>query len=256
MTTAGIVTERDGAVLHLSLDRPEARNALTGRMYDTLREALQAAATDPEIAVVLLSGTGGTFCAGNDISGLSVVRTLPKEERPGYRFMRALLDFPKPVVAAVTGNVVGIGVTMLLHCDLIYAGEGARFRMPFAQLGLVPEFASSFLLPRMSGHARAAEWLLLGEAFGAREAFDIGLATAVVPDDAAIVRAHGAAARLAALPAEAVQLSKKLMRAPVAERLATILDIEMELLGERMASAETQALIAQAVKPGERNRRA
>lgn len=235
---------RDGPVMHLRLHRPAARNALTATMYDGLRGALAEAAESDGIAVVLLSGAGRDFCAGNDRAGFAAVRDLPLAERPGYQFMRALAAFPKPVVAAVTGRAVGIGATLLLHCDLVYAGFDTRLLLPFARLGLVPEFAASLLLPRMAGHARAAEWLLLGEPMDATAARDIGLVTRILPVDTVLDHARAAAARLADQPADSVRLTRRLMRAPLAERIADTMETEMDMLSARLRDASTARLLA------------
>lgn len=234
-----IRTDREGLLLHVRLNRPSARNALTAGMYDALRLAMADAAGDEGVRVLLLSAAGDDFCAGNDRAGFAAVRDLPMEERPGYRFMQALAAFPKPVVVAVAGRAVGIGATLLLHGDLIYADGSARLLLPFAKLGLVPEFAASLLLPRMAGHARAAEWLLLGEAMDAATAREIGLITAIVPDGRALDHARTAAHRLAALPPQSVAMTRRLMRAPVAAHIAQTMEDEMTLLSERLQDADT-----------------
>lgn len=241
----GVLVERDGGLLRLTLDRPEARNALSPAMYDALRHAMEDAGTRPDIVSVLISAAGKDFCAGNDADGFMLARTLPKEERPGYRFMRCLAAFPKPIIAAVSGRAIGIGATMMLHCDLVYLSPEARFQMPFSRLGLVPEFASSFLLPRMAGHARAADWLMLGHEITADAAVEIGLATAVVRSGTVLDHALDVAREIDALPGAALREIKRLMRAPVEARIAAIMDGEMTSLSERLNSDETAALIEQ-----------
>lgn len=245
----GLAIDRAGAILRLRLDRPAARNALTPSMYDGMRGAIEAASEDGSIKAILVTASGPSFCAGNDAAGFDLVRHLPRDERPGYRFMKTLLDCPKPLVAAVAGNAVGIGATMLLHFDLVYCTPGTRFHLPFTRLGLVPEFASSYLLPRMAGHARAARWLLLGDPMEAADALDIGLVTALVADETPDAHALSAAERLAALPASAVQASRALMRAPNRRHVAEIMATEMDRLSEQLASDETRGLLARLAAP-------
>ena len=158
-----IVTERAGGILRIQLNRPEKKNAMLASMYATIAELLEGAATDDEIRVVLLHGAGDSFSAGNDLADF--VKNPPGSgDSPQTRLIVALIDFDKPIVAAVHGAAVGFGTTVLPHCDIIYAGESAKFQMPFVNLGVVPEFCSTFTLPALLGHARAAELLLLGRA--------------------------------------------------------------------------------------------
>lgn len=235
---------REGATLHLRLHRPQARNAINPAMYDGLRAALATAAADDTLTAVLLSAAGATFCAGNDIAGLQAVRALPMDERPGFRFMQALAAFPKPVVAAVAGRAVGIGATLLLHCDLVYLEPDATLLLPFARLGLVPEFASSLLLPRMAGHARAARWLLLGEPMSAHDARDVGLATEVVATGTALACAQVACAAMADLSSPSLIATKALMREGVEARVRAVMVREMAQLSEFLDSPATQARLA------------
>src|SRR5256885_2650123 len=166
--------ERDGAVLAITLARPERRNAITVAMYAALAEAIERAAGDESIRVITFQSEGQDFAAGNDLADF--LEAAPREgEIPVWRFLRALAECETPIIAAVQGNCVGIGTTMLLHCDLVVAEEGARFSLPFVDLGLVPEAASSLLLPRLAGRAAAARYLLLGDSFGVGEAMHIGL---------------------------------------------------------------------------------
>lgn len=243
MTDAHILVSRDGGLLRLTLNRPEKRNALTVAMYDTLREQLRDAAADASVRVLLLSGGDGYFCAGNDIGGFAAVRALPLDERPGYRFMRSFAAFPKPVVAAVAGDAVGIGATLLLHCDLVYAGENTRLRFPFVDVGLVPEFAASLLLPRLAGHARAAELMMLGHYFSAAQAQSFGLVSQVLPADAVTAQAERSALALAAKPATALAATKRLLKAPVQQDILRVMDDEMQELSRRLDSEETQAIL-------------
>lgn len=249
MDNEHIIVSLDAGVLQLTLARPEKRNALSAAMYDTLRAQLQIARESAEIRVVLLCGGADMFCAGNDIEGFSAIRELPLEQRPGYRFMQALATFPKPVVAAVEGAAIGIGATLLLHCDLIFASDTARFRMPFVDVGLVPEFASSLLLPRMAGHARAAELLLLGEMFSAQHAQAVGLVGTVVTAAELLPRAEQAARSLASKPTAALQASKRLLKQPLQDRVLQTMEHEMRTLNQQLEQAETRAILARVLKP-------
>jgi enoyl-CoA hydratase/carnithine racemase len=241
---AAIRIDRADGVLTLTLHRPDKKNALTVAMYDTLREQLLRAADDDAIRAVLLCGGDNYFCAGNDIGGFAAVRALPAEQRPGFRFMRTLVGFPKPIVAAVTGDAVGIGATLLLHCDLVYASAAARFRFPFVDVGLVPEFASTLLLPRMAGHAGAAGLLLLGESFTAQQAQAIGLVGTLVPAEQLVSRAVQAALSLAKKPNAALQATKRLLKQPLLDDVLRVMDAEMRELNQRLDSGETQAILA------------
>lgn len=239
-----IGVERAEGVLTLTLNRPQRRNALTGAMYDALRTQLQDAVDDADVRAVLLRSSAASFCAGNDIGGFAAVRALPLAERPGFRFMHTLAGFPKPVVAAVGGDAVGIGATLLLHCDLVYAAADARFRLPFVDVGLVPEFASSLLLPRMAGHARAAALLLLAEPFSAAQAQNVGLVSEVVAPLQLAARAMQAARALAAKPPTALQATKRLLRQPLQEALLHTIDNEMAVLNQQLNTPETERILA------------
>lgn len=229
-------TETRAGVLHVTLARPEKKNALTLGMYDALREALEAAAA-PEIRVVLLTGSEGVFTAGNDLSDF--VANPPRDESsPVFRFLRAVSTFEKPIVAAVAGPAVGIGTTVLLHCDLVFAADSARFALPFSKLALCPEAASSYLLPLAVGQAKAAEWLLLGEPFSAEEALVAGLVNAVVPEGALLATATARAEALAALPPASVRLTKHFLRAPHAEAVRHAMEAEAEQFLARLQSEE------------------
>src|SRR5947207_463408 len=176
-----ILTERSGSVLRIQLNRPEKRNAMTSDMYVTLAELLNDAAKDEGIRVALWHGAGDSFCAGNDVEDFLKNPPGPGES-PQARFMKALIDFDKPLIAAVQGAAIGGGTTMLTHFDFVYAGETAKFQMPFVNLGIVPEFGSSCSVPARMGQIRAAELILLGEPFAAARAAEVGLVTRVVPD--------------------------------------------------------------------------
>ncbi|WP_035693308.1 enoyl-CoA hydratase [Azospirillum halopraeferens] len=230
-----LVSDADG-VLEIRLNRPEKRNAITNAMYAAMADALERAAADPAIRAVLFSGAGDGFTGGNDLQDFLSAPPLG-EDSPGWRFLTALRDAPKPLVAAVHGSAVGIGTTMLLHCDLVYAGRSARLALPFVRLGLVPEAGSSLLLPRLVGHQKAAELLILGEPFDADTAQALGLVNRVVEDEALPAAARAAAAAIAALPAAAVRETKRLLKRG-APGLTDCMEEEIRVFRDRLRSAE------------------
>lgn len=242
--TQAIVVEREGAVLTLRLNRPDKKNALTREMYSHLAHALEQADADDSVHVVLICGSAECFTSGNDIADF--LQQPPADmDSPVFRFMRSLLECRKPVVAAVAGAAVGIGTTLLLHCDLVYVSGDARLRMPFVNLGLSPEFGSSLLLPQLLGQARAAELLLLGEGFSGEQAATWGLANAALPGGVAVLeKARDAAQRLAALAPAAVQDSKRLMKTPGREQLRQVIEDESWLFIQRLNSPEAQAALS------------
>src|SRR6202166_3296712 len=191
-----ILTERTGSILRIQLNRPEKKNAMTSEMYVTLAELLNAAAKDEQIRVVLWHGAGDSFCAGNDV--VDFLKSPPRSgETPQASLMMAFLNFDKPRVAAVHGSAIGGGTTMLTHCDFVYAGESAKFQMPFINLAVVPEFGSSCTIPARAGYLRAAELILTGQSFDAREAAEIGVVTRVVPNQELLATATDTAQKLA-----------------------------------------------------------
>jgi enoyl-CoA hydratase/carnithine racemase len=216
---AGIVQVRNGAVLQIGFNRPERRNAITAAMYSGLADGLRQAADDPATKVVVLHGTPLAFTAGNDL-GDFLNNPPASDDAPVMRFLGAIVAFPKPLVAAVNGPAVGVGTTMLLHCDLVYAGDEAQFSLPFASLGLCPEGGSSVLLPALAGYARAAEKLLLGEPFDANEAREMGLVNKVMPAAQVLEFALARAELLARQPAASLLETKRLLRAPLAAQVA------------------------------------
>jgi enoyl-CoA hydratase/carnithine racemase len=234
-----VVVERAGAVVQLCLNRPEKKNALTGAMYDALADALRRADDDRGVRALLVHASGDSFTAGNDLRDF--LEHPPHDaESPVARFMAALAGARKPVVAAVHGAAVGIGTTMLLHCDLVYAAEGTRFHLPFVDLGLVPEFASSVLVPALAGYHRAAELLLLARPFDAATALDMGLVNAVVPGETLLDTATAAARAIAEKPATAVRLTKMLMKRGLGGAVETALQDEARLFVERLVSPEAR----------------
>ena len=233
----------EGGVLVATLNRPEKKNALTGAMYRALREALVAASADAAIGAVLVTGAGGVFCAGNDIGDfLTESRAQGEGARtgPGGEFIRTLARFDKPLIAAVEGPAVGIGTTLCLHCDLVYAAPSARFAMPFVNLGLVPEAGSSMLVPRRFGIGVASELLLLGEAIDARRAREIGLVNEVVEPEALKAHALAKAKALAAKPRAALLATRKLMRGD-AEALYAHMEEELVAFARALKSPEARA---------------
>jgi enoyl-CoA hydratase/carnithine racemase len=242
-----IAVSRDLGVLEIALDRPQKKNALTAAMYAALAKALREADADDSVRVVLFHGNGGTFCAGNDLEDFAA-RPPVEEDAPVFAFLEAASRARKPYVAAVTGSAVGIGTTLLLHCELVYAAEDARFALPFTRLGIVPEFGSSYLLPLIAGYQRAAELLLLAEPFDARAAHAAGFVTRVVPAANVLDAARDAARKLAALPPKSVQRTKELMRKPHAAALQSQMKAESDyfrpMLFEPAAAAALEAFLA------------
>ena len=234
--------ETGGGIARIALDRPEKKNAFTSEMYRLLGEALAAADADAAVRAVLLHGTRECFSAGNDIADFLKPRLRP-EDSPAAPLFRTLPVMQKPVVAAVNGPAIGIGSTMLLHCDLVYAGQSARFQLPFVPLGIVPEFGSTLLLPLLAGYQRAAELFLLGEPFTAEQAREAGIVNAVVPVAEVLELAERKARALAALPPESMRLTKALLKSTQRGALETRIAEETRIFAERLNSAEAKAAI-------------
>jgi enoyl-CoA hydratase/carnithine racemase len=233
--------ERIAGLLAITLARPEKKNAISAQMYQALAQALELANTEPSVHVVLLDADGDDFCAGNDIADfVALARSgTPFEQSEVFRFLRALAGLIKPLVAAVRGRAVGIGTTMLLHCDLVYIATSASLSTPFVDLGVVPEAASSLLLPARIGQVRAFAMFALGETLDGQAAVACGLANATLPADEITPRARAAALTLGDKPALALQATKKLMREQ--GRLQAVIESEAREFSERLASAEAQA---------------
>ncbi|MGO4002267.1 MULTISPECIES: enoyl-CoA hydratase [Pseudomonas] len=246
--TDAILLERERGLLTLRLNRPDKKNALTRAMYSQLGEALQQADNDPEINAILITGSAECFTAGNDIADF--IQEPPSDlDSPVFRFMRSLLECRKPVIAGVAGAAVGIGTTLLLHCDLVYISADAKLRMPFVNLGLCPEFGSSLILPRLLGQAKAAELLLLGEAFTGEQAAAWGIATrALESGEAALAKAREVALRFETLAPEAVRISKQLMKAPDQALLRKVVEEEGKLFTQRLRSPEAIAALTGFIK--------
>lgn len=240
--TEHVRVAREAGVLTLTLARSDKKNALTGAMYEALIAGLAEAESDATIGAALITGSGGSFSAGNDI-GDFIAHASSGAAMPAFRFVKAIAGFGKPLVAAVEGVAVGVGTTMLFHCDLVYAAPGAKFRMPFIDLGLVPEAGSSLTVPTRFGHAKAAELLMLGEAFDAAEALRLGLVNAVVPADALLSTAQEKAARLAAKPRAAMAATRRLVRGDTGPLMARI-DEEAQAFARAMVSPEAAAAFA------------
>ena len=218
-----ILSHLDAGVMTLTINRLDKKNSITSAMYSALADALDSANHDPAVHAVVIQGHETIFSAGNDI-GDFLNNPPATSEAPVFRFLRGISSFPKPVIASVCGPAVGIGTTVLLHCDLVYAGDNAAFSMPFVNLGLCPEAASSFLAPQLMGYPRAAEALLLGEPFSAESALEMGLINRIVPPAEANALAQRQALKLAAKPMTSVMETKRLMKkgnaGMVAERMA------------------------------------
>jgi len=239
-----IRVQKSDSVLAITLARPERRNAITVAMYAALADAIERAAGDDSIRVITVQGEGPDFAAGNDLADF--LDAAPREggEIPVWRLLRAIATCETPIVAAVHGNCVGIGTTMLLHCDLVVADETARFSLPFVDLGLVPEAASSLLLPRLAGRRFAARYLLLCEPFGATEALDVGLVSHIAPAGTADKRLEEVVAALLAKPAEALRRTQFLLRHGAREEVLERMRLEGDEFADRLASDEVKGAIA------------
>ena len=234
-----IITERSGNILRIQLNRPAQKNAMTSAMYNTLADLLNDAAKDNQVRVVLWHSAGDSFSAGNDIQDFLKNPPGPGES-PQARLMSAFINFDKPIVVAVNGAAIGGGTTMLTHCDFIFAGESAKFQMPFVNLALVPEFGSSYSVPARIGYLRAAELILLGSRFDAKRALELGLVTQVVPDQELLATATKTASALAEKPPGALQSSKRLMRGSTRDQLERAVKLELQEFSERVRSAEAK----------------
>lgn len=235
--------ERENGVLAITLARPDRRNAITVAMYAALADAIEEGAADPKVRVISLRGEGQDFAAGNDLADF--LNALPRDttEIPVWKFLRALACCETPIVAAVQGNCVGIGTTMLLHCDLVIADESARFSLPFVDLALVPEAASSLLFPRLAGRRRAARHLLLCEPFGVTEAEVMGLVSHRAPPGKLESTHHEVISRLLAKPPEALLKTQQLLRRNTRDEILERMEVENSLFAERLSSAEVKEAI-------------
>ena len=236
---SNILSETKDGIARIEIDRPDKKNALTAAMYQAMADAIHAAEADAKVRVLLIHGKAGVFTAGNDLQDF-LDHPPRDDQRPVFQFLYAISQAQKPIIAAVAGAAVGIGTTMLLHCDLVYAAPNARLQLPFVNLGLVPEAASSLLLPALIGYQRAAELLLLGEPFSAQKARDIGLVTEVVPEDQLFDTAMAQAKKLAGKPASSLRLTKRLMKQGQAAAVAQRIKLESGHFAERLDSPEAK----------------
>jgi enoyl-CoA hydratase/carnithine racemase len=234
-----IITERSGSILRIELNRPAKKNAMTSSMYVTLADLLNDAAKDDRVRVVLWHGAGDSFSAGNDVEDFLKNPPGPGES-PQALLENALINFDKPLVAAVRGAAIGGGTTMLTHCDFVYAGESTKFQMPFINLGLVPEFGSSSSVPARIGYIRAAELILLGLPFDATRAMELGIVTRVVPDQKLLATATETAQKLAEKPASALQACKRLMKQSTREQIKQAMTVENEEFASQVRSADAR----------------
>ncbi|QJQ98459.1 MULTISPECIES: enoyl-CoA hydratase-related protein [Halomonas] len=241
MATRITATRRDDGIMVLKISCPERRNILDEASYTQLIEGLAAAEADDSVRVLILTGTENCFTAGNDLANYKALAEA--DSVTAITFLRRLHAFPKPAIAAAEGIAMGLGVSMLLHCDFAYAGLSTRFQLPFTRFALSPLGATTWLLPQLAGHKAAAQMLLLGQAFSAGEAREIGLLTDTAPDGRALEQAFDCAARLLAKPGEAVLATKALMREGQAEAVKAALDREEQMLLARCRTPEAQGAI-------------
>ncbi|MDQ6627753.1 MAG: enoyl-CoA hydratase [Pseudomonadota bacterium] len=226
-------------VATIEIARPEKKNAITQAMYAQMAAALDAATADNAVRAVLITGQPGIFTSGNDIDDF-MTRPPGSTESPAFVFMKALMACDKPVVAAVTGAAIGIGTTMLLHCDFVYVSDEARLAMPFVGLGLVPEFGSSLIVPQLVGNVRAAEKLLLGDPFTGADAVEMGIASAVLPATEVVAHARRIAERFNMLPPGAVRETKRLMRRGRSAAVTETIGAEAAVFASRLQSPEAK----------------
>ncbi|MEH6650675.1 MAG: enoyl-CoA hydratase [Motiliproteus sp.] len=240
-----IQVELKGQILSITLARPDKKNALTVAMYRALTDAIDRADSDPQIRVVHITGTADSFSSGNDLSDfLAASQSQQSGDNPAQCLLHRLNSFNKPIVAAVNGMAIGIGTTLLLHCDLVYAARSARFQLPFVDLGLVPEGGSSAILPAMLGHRRAAELLLACESLDATQAVDCGIVNRVCDDSELQAFSWQQAEKLAAKPPAAIQQAKAMLKHNPSKPLAQVIDDEIELFLKRLRSPEAAEAMA------------
>lgn len=237
--TNNIIIEIVDSIMQIQMQRPEKKNALTRSMYAAINEALIRAEKDEQIRVIVLTGTADCFTAGNDIADF-LDNTAAGKDQPMLNFVRLLPFLKKPIVAAVNGIAVGVGVTMLLHCDLVYVGENTQFQLPFVNLGLIPEAGSTMLLPQLIGHQRAAELLLLGETFNAEQAFSMGIVNKICPAEETLQNAMEAAKKIAAQSSHAVRMTKSLMKSVDEDLLRKCIAEETRLFLSRLELPEVR----------------
>lgn len=243
--TDNVQVSTANGVMHIVLNRPERKNALSLAMYKKLGDSIRAGSEDGKVRVILISGAEGSFTSGNDLGDFAKHKgTLTPEENPTPKFMQALLHCDKPVIAAVQGPAVGIGTTMLLHCDLVYAGTSAYFQLPFAKLGLAPEFASSMVLPQLVGHQNAAELLYFSERFSAQRAKELGIVNEVFADEELSEAVQERCQRLTKQPASGLRATKQLLKQDVRARAMDIMEREQEHFKRGLQSPEFAEAVA------------
>ncbi|HEU4850807.1 MAG TPA: enoyl-CoA hydratase [Telluria sp.] len=235
-----ILSTKSAGILTIEFNRAERKNAITNAMYISMAHAILSGEADSEVRAILITGKPEIFTAGNDLDDFLKNSATADDDRGVFQFMRALSGATKPVVAAVSGAAIGIGTTMLMHCDLVYAADNAKFSLPFSQLGLCPEFASSLLLQQIAGYPRAAEKLLLGEAFGAAEAAQMGLVSKVLPVEELLPYARAQAAKLVTLPAMSIRTTKALMKRSRNEAINITMKTENELFFSMLQAGEAK----------------
>lgn len=235
-----IIKEYKNSTLVLTINRPAQRNALSIEMYDALRTGVQQAHDDPNCHSVIMTGSEGSFTAGNDLKAFQQPR--PSGDSAALKFLRTLANVDVAIIAAVEGHAIGIGCTLLQHCDFVYADDTATFSLPFVSLALCPEGGSSLILERIVGRRKAAQWLMMGEKFGAQEAFEAGLVTAVSEHGQALADAHKAADTLATKPIQALRMTKSILREPGRPALMAAFDNERDCFNERLKSDEAQQI--------------
>ncbi len=244
-SVAEVLVHNRNRVCRIEINRPEKKNALTRQMYAAMAGAINGADADPEIRAILLHGSKDCFCAGNDLKEFQLAGENPELRPAGSNpFMEAISLAEKPMVAAVTGPAIGIGTTCLFHFDLIYAGQSATFSMPFVRLGLSPEAGSSFLLPRLVGHQRAAEILLLSKTLSSQQALDLGIINAVLPDNKVIDHAWDISCKLAQQPPASVRLTKALLKKQAMATLSDTMADELQHFARRLESGECKEALS------------
>ncbi len=237
-----VLVQKNNGVLTLTINRPERRNALDIATYLLLAGHVSSAQDQGDVRAIVLTGADNYFTAGNDLKDFQTPRA--PGDSAGLRFLRSLVDCDIPILAAIEGSAIGIGVTMLQHCDFVYAADNASFRIPFVPLGLCPEGASSLLLAKIVGPRRASDWLLRGRAFSAAEALEANFLSSVLPAGTTLAHAQTIAAELAALPPQALQLSKRMLKHAHRAQIHDAFDYELGLFTQRLKSEEAQAAFA------------
>lgn len=235
----------EAGIMHIQLNRPERKNALSLAMYQKLGDSIRTGGESAEVRAILISGAEGSFTSGNDLGDFAKHKgSLDPKDNPTTKFMQALLHCDKPVVAAVQGPAVGIGTTMLLHCDLVYADDGAYFQLPFAKLGLCPEFASSLILPRLVGHQRAAELLYFSETFSAETARELGIVNQVFKNEELLPAVMERCHKLGKQPASALCVTKQLLKQDIRQQAQAVMEREQEQFSRGLQSPEFGEAIA------------